>query len=1014
MKRIRSDFFIPQLKLVKYTPNWKMAASITVSSLLFSPCLHAENSSNITVPVEKQDVTKKSKAKKQITQNSKLLKQQAESSSTENITVTGSMLHDPNVSSMSPITTISRSDMARRGFSNVTDALQALSSNGAGSLTNAFSGNGAFAGGASAPSLRGLSSDSTLVLVDGQRLSYYPLSDDGQRNFVDTNWIPSSLMESTEVLEDGAATRYGADAVAGVINYKTRQQIKGFEGNAEGGLSQRGDAGHQKLYATYGWGDLKHDGYNIYVNSEYQQDDALYNRQLGYPYKTGDLTGIGGENGNTNVLTQAGNINNFGATPITVVAPSNGTTGVSGPWQILNTSKNCGTYGPVLNGYITGTPTGSVSQTCSQNATGDYAQISPSLRRISASAHGVFQVSPRSQLTTMFTYSQALSEYSGTPSAVRVQSQSRAINTLSTSLPVYLPDNVTLNPNNPFASSNQTAQVTGLFSDIPYQTSQLSQNFRGSARYNGTAASHWGSDWNYDINFVGMNTTLEQTIRGVPTIQGIMNAIQNGTYNFVDPSKNTDAVRNSIAPKNVMNARTQEYSGEMSVSKGLFKLPGGMVDLAIGGNIRYESLYDPSANPYDKNDPAAQYTGKINPFYAMGSRWVKSGFFELGLPFHKMLSGNIAGRYDDYSEGFSHYTPKAGLLFKPVEQFALRGTFSRGFRVPSFAETGGSNVGYTTFRPQNAAWLNQHLNADGSVNSYARSYSIGSNTAGNPNLKPEIATNFTGGALIKPTNWLNFSFDYYYIKKYNYIAANPVSTTDVAEAYLAGQTLPAGVSVTPDIPDTQNPNAPPRPALINLGYINTNKVETDGVDFAVSANHRLPGVLHDVRWISTGRATYVRRFNLTTPDGQVQRYAGTIGPYGAVSASGTPRWRANWSNTFIYKNLSLTPTVYYTSGYKAVAEDQTGPGSRKDCSSFNAIQQSFTPSQCHVKSFWDVDLTVNYRINEHWNIYANVYNLLGFKAPYDFATYGSYLYNSAWSQKGIVLRSFHFGVNARF
>ncbi|GBR22879.1 hypothetical protein AA0473_0241 [Acetobacter orleanensis NRIC 0473] len=59
-------------------------------------------------------------------------------------------------------------------------------------------------------------------------------------------------------------------------------------------------------------------------------------------------------------------------------------------------------------------------------------------------------------------------------------------------------------------------------------------------------------------------------------------------------------------------------------------------------------------------------------------------------------------------------------------------------------------------------------------------------------------------------------------------------------------------------------------------------------------------------------------------------------------------------------------------------------------------------------------LNVNYRINEHWNVYASVYNLLGFKSPYDFATYGSYLYNSAWSQKGIVLRSFHFGVNTRF
>lgn len=933
--------------------------------------------------------------------------QQVESVRSEHVTVTGSLLHDPNVNSMSPITHISRADMARRGFANVTDALQALSSNGAGSLTNAFSANGAFAGGASAPSLRGLSSDSTLVLMDGQRLSYYPLSDDGQRNFVDTNWIPSSIMESTDVLEDGAATRYGADAVAGVINYVTRKEIKGFEGNAEGGLSQRGDSGHQKLYATYGFGDLRRDGYNVYINSEYQQDDALYNRQLGYPYKTGDLTKLGGENGNTNVLGSDGSISNFGATPATVVRPSNGSTSGVGPYQLLNTSAGCGSFGSLVSGYVAGTPAGSVSQACTQNAIGDYSQVSPSLRRINATIHTTVQVTPRSQLTAMFTYSQALSTYTGTPVNIRVQSQARAANTLSTPLPVDLPDG-THNPNNPF---NVPAQVIGMFSDIQRVNTQLSQNFRGSARYNGSAASNWGSDWNYDVNFVGMNTTLEQTILGVPTIRGIQDAITNGTYNFVNPSKNTNAVRNAIAPPNVMNARTQEYSGEMSLSKGLFKLPGGTVDLAIGGNVRYESLNDPSANPYDPSDPTAQYTGAINPFNAQGSRWVESGFFEVGLPFHKMLSGNIAGRYDHYSEGFSHYTPKAGLIFTPVKQFSLRGTFSRGFRVPSFAETGGSNVGYTTYQPRNQAWLNQHLNPNGTPDTYAQSYSIGSNVAGNPNLKPEIATNFTGGALIKPTDWLNFSFDYYYIKKSNYIAPNPVSTTSVAEAYLAGESLPPGVSVTPDIVDTQHPDAAPRPALINLGYLNTNKVVTDGVDFKISATSRLPGALHDVRWISTGSATYVHSFNLTTPDGQVQHYAGTIGPYGAVSASGTPRWRANWSNTFIYKSLAVTPTVYYTSGYKTVAEDQTGAGTRNTCSSFASIQQAYTPNQCHTKAFWDVDLNVNYRISDRWSVYANVYNLLGFKSPYDFATYGSYLYNSAWSQKGLVLRSFHFGVN---
>lgn len=98
-------------------------------------------------------------------------------SGSENIIVTGSLIHDPNLHSASPMTQLTRQDLQQRGIKTVTDALQQLSSNGAGNLTSAFSANGAFAAGASAPSLRGLSTDSTLVLMDGQRLSYYPLSD---------------------------------------------------------------------------------------------------------------------------------------------------------------------------------------------------------------------------------------------------------------------------------------------------------------------------------------------------------------------------------------------------------------------------------------------------------------------------------------------------------------------------------------------------------------------------------------------------------------------------------------------------------------------------------------------------------------------------------------------------------------------------------------------------------------------------------------------------------------------
>ncbi|GAN54046.1 TonB-dependent receptor plug domain-containing protein [Tanticharoenia sakaeratensis] len=931
----------------------------------------------------------------------------------ESIVVTGSLFRDPNIQSASPIVRMTASELQQRGIHNVTDALQSLSSNGAGNLTNSWSAGGGFAAGSSAPSLRGLSTDSTLVLMDGQRLSYYPLADDGERNYVDTNWMPSSIMQSVDVLQDGGSATYGADAVAGVINYTTRKEIKGFEGNAEGGLSQRGDAGHQKLYATYGFGDLDRDGYNVYVNSEYQQDDPVWYRQLQAPYNNGDLTGLGGTNGNTNVL-EGGSIANFNQTPVpSARAVVNGVP--TGPARLINQQAGCGSLGSVVTGSVYSGDNGQ-TQACTQNSQ-RYAQVAPSLRRINATIHGTVNVNDQSQLVTMFNYSQTLTDLAADgPSPARAYTQSLGASTLQTYEPVLLA-NGQLNPSNPYAAQGLQSTVYGDMPNIVRHTTEYSQNFRGSARYSGFLNSNWGGDWNYDVNFVGMNSTLDQTNTGYPYISHLQNAISTGAYNFYDPSATPQSVLDYIAPANKIHALTKEYSGEATINKGLFKLPGGMVRLAIGGNIRYEYLNDPSANPANLADPAEQYYS-INPVNAHGHRWVESGFFELNVPIVKMLNADVSGRYDHYSEGFSHFSPKVGVQFKPMKELTLRGTFSRGFRVPSFAETGGSNVGYTPFQVTNAAWLAQHQ-VGGAPDAYAQNYYLGINTVGNPNLKPEISTNFNAGPVFTPTRWLTISADYYYIRKNHYITSDSTGyqdwANDWAAAYATGgasaaaRAVPGTVTITPNPVDTQNPNGAPAPGIVNVGYINANKIYTDGADFSIQANTRLPGALHDVRWISQGNATFVHRFNLVLPDGTVNRYAGTLGPYEAVSGSGTPKWRANWSNTFIYKKLSVTPTVYYTSGYRNVADDAQTGSSTSGCANVLA-GNNFVPYRCHTKGFWDVDLTVNYNVTKRWSVYANVYNLLGFRAPYDYGTYGGYLYNSSWSQQGVIMRSFQFGV----
>ena len=141
-----------------------------------------------------------------------------EVSADEPIVVTGSILRRTNTEAPSPVTVLSAETLEERGINTVADAVQRLSANGAGTITQGWNTGFNFASGANAPALRGLTVQSTLSISDGLRMAPYPLADDGQRNFVDLNTIPNAVVERIEVLRDGASSTYGADAIAGVIN----------------------------------------------------------------------------------------------------------------------------------------------------------------------------------------------------------------------------------------------------------------------------------------------------------------------------------------------------------------------------------------------------------------------------------------------------------------------------------------------------------------------------------------------------------------------------------------------------------------------------------------------------------------------------------------------------------------------------------------------------------------------------------------------------------------------------
>ena len=141
----------------------------------------------------------------------------------EEVVVTGSRLSTPNETSISPITTISAVDLQQTGLTRVEDVLNNLPMVFAG--MNSTTSNGA--DGTASVDLRGLGNQRTLTLVDGLRLG--PGSAILGRNWSDINQIPAALIERVDVLTGGASAVYGADAVAGVVNFILNEHFEGVK-----------------------------------------------------------------------------------------------------------------------------------------------------------------------------------------------------------------------------------------------------------------------------------------------------------------------------------------------------------------------------------------------------------------------------------------------------------------------------------------------------------------------------------------------------------------------------------------------------------------------------------------------------------------------------------------------------------------------------------------------------------------------------------------------------------------
>ena len=149
----------------------------------------------------------------------------------ERIAVTGSRINRTDIESASPVTVISSDFITKSGFTSVQEILS-MQPAAAGMSLGSTSNNGS--GGSATVNLRGMGVQRTLVLLNGRRMV---ASGTGADSSVDLNTIPVSMIQTIEILKDGASAVYGSDAIAGVVNIITKKDFQGTEITADGSIT---------------------------------------------------------------------------------------------------------------------------------------------------------------------------------------------------------------------------------------------------------------------------------------------------------------------------------------------------------------------------------------------------------------------------------------------------------------------------------------------------------------------------------------------------------------------------------------------------------------------------------------------------------------------------------------------------------------------------------------------------------------------------------------------------------
>ncbi|MBN8819019.1 MAG: TonB-dependent receptor [Sphingomonas sp.] len=908
----------------------------------------------------------------------------AAAAETSDIVVTGSRIARAGFSAPTPVTVLGTERLQNSAASSVGDAIQQLPSV-LPSTSATTAGVTVGAGGYRTINLRGLGAPRTLVLVDGHR--FIGSTSEGT---VDTNLIPSVLVERVEVVTGGASAAYGSDAVAGVVNFILNKKLDGIRLNLQSGISQDGDDRDVMISGAFGTGFAGGRGH-IVIGAEWADNNGVGNCyrepmpnrrfcQEEWQVLSNTTPGVNGypayyisDNVHTGLLAQGGVIN-------------------SGPLR-GNQFNAAGELVPFNYGILQGLFMGGGSGEF-ENPFRTAGAIKVPVERLATYAHADYEFTDTLKGFVDASYG-------------RVNVITQAAQIRDTALVIQR--------TNPFLTPATVARMTALNlqtitigragDDLGFAMGDTTvETWRGVAGLEGRLSDRIKWDVYYQYGRTDFSQSVSNNRIGANFTRAIDAVRDPVSGNIVCRSTLSadPAVRAAAAgcvPLNIIGAnrfspeaksysfgtalqetKLQQHVFAANLSGDLAELWAGPISFALGAEHRRDSISGTT-------DPISQALGfYVSNGTAFSAPVVKvtEGYLE-GLvpllrdaPLAHHLELNGAVRYTDYSTSGGVTTWKIGTVYEPIPEIRFRGTRSRDIRAPNVSEL---------FSPQTSTF-SSILDRRTGVNTLTPIL-----RGGNPNLRPEVADTWTVGVVLQPRSFLSglrISVDYYDIKIRD--AIGTIGAQTIANRCFEGATeFCAYLTLDPTTNVIQRASD---------RFLNVNRLKTRGLDIELDYSVDTGNL---GRWSFRGLATRV--FDLITTDsaGSVDRAGQTGVPVSAIP--GIPDWTLDGSLTLDAHPVSVTFQGRYISAGKY---DVTlvGPGDPGySISARNSINDNT------VDAYFIANLSVRFNVgpDDRFQFFGVVNNLFNRTPP---LAPGSQGYTNAvlFDQ---VLRTFRAGVRIR-